>query len=65
MQGTFDLEFIGDFFDQLQVLTKITVFRQLRKSADFIPIDFNGSAQNHRSELLRTLPARRVPFGLN
>jgi hypothetical protein len=31
MQGTFDFEFIGDFFHQLNALWKITVFRQIRK----------------------------------
>ena len=31
MQGTFDFEFIGDFFHELHAVWKITVFRQIRK----------------------------------
>ena len=45
MQGTFDFEFIGDFFHQFYALRKITVFRQIRKPADLAPIHLNFLAQ--------------------
>ena len=38
MQGTFDFEFIGDFFYQLHALGKITVFRQVGKLSDLVPL---------------------------
>ena len=31
MQGTFDFEFIGDFFHEFLTLWKVTIFRQIRK----------------------------------
>src|ERR1022692_2953197 len=45
MQGTFDFEFIGYFFHELHALRKITVFRQIRKPPDFVPVHFDFLAQ--------------------
>jgi hypothetical protein len=47
MQGTFDFEFIGDFFYEFLTLQKITVFRLIRKPPDFVPIYFNLTTQGH------------------
>jgi hypothetical protein len=37
MQGTFDFEFIGNFFNQFFTLWKVAIFRQIRKPLDFKP----------------------------
>jgi len=37
MQGTFDFEFIGDFFHERFAFIDVTIFRQVRKPPDFIP----------------------------
>ena len=46
MQGTFDFEFIGDFFHQFHALWKITIFRQIGNPSDFIPIHSQVSAHS-------------------
>lgn len=48
MQGTFDFEFIGDFFHQFFTLWKVTIFRQIRKPPDFVPIHGHASRKNNR-----------------
>jgi hypothetical protein len=46
MQGTFNFEFIGDFFHELHALWKITVFRQIRK-----PLDFSRNSRREEAQI--------------
>ena len=47
MQGTFEFEFIGDFFHQFHARWKIKVFRQIRKpTANFRGLKLDANCAN-------------------
>lgn len=48
MQGTFDFEFIGNFFHKRLALRQNTIFRPLCKTLDLVPVEFDFTSERSR-----------------
>ena len=65
MQGTFDFEFIGDFFHQFYALRKVTIFPQIGKSPDFVPVHFDFLAQGNSGKDFDAIARRFIISWIN